>query len=1564
MNRYDMTLDGTENNLIQGLTVENPTGLKATLLSQTGKMQNLFLPYPAKGTLSFPNGRLEDVPIHFEAENGKWFSVRENTARYAAVENPFEKRLPLHSQELILIRNGNAMFMLYTEEVNEASFIRHNYVALPGDLLIGRNEDNDIVYSAPMISGRHAMLHYNGTKWTIYDLDSTNGIYVNGFRVKSMKLDLGDVIDIFGLRIIVGSRFLSINDGNHRVTISPKKARFVDDTNSVMSNVLPEKGGKAENLFSRYPRRRLAFGDTAIDIDSPPMPLGKDGIPLIMRMGSSMIMGSTAALTGNVTMLASSILLPLLSQGYTKEQKEEYEKRRLEKYREYLALKKEEIQEEKEREEYVLRHNYPELSEVLGYVYEKKKLWARTNSDDDFLDIRIGSGNIPLKAKLNAPREHFDMEEDVLKDELAELTDEQVMLENVPIMIRLLENTVLGAQGAPEDVIGFINTVVLQLAILFSYDEVKLVFLMEEKQLADMGYIKYLPHVWDDQRSIRFIATNASEAYQVGEYLQKELEKDLETPRKWDKIRSERPYYIVITLSKKLLDGVEIIKRAIEKEETIGLSLITGFPDVPKECSIILELNKEEEEGFVNNMIYVRELDKEDETFVLDDFDEKEALSSMRVLANTKLRLVSQAYSLPKTFTFLEMFGVGRIEDLNIAERWRSNDPVTSLAVPIGIGTDGAEFMLDLHQKYQGPHGLVAGTTGSGKSEFLLTYVLSLAVNFHPDEVAFLLIDYKGGGLAGAFDDLQNQIHLPHLIGTITNLDGAAINRSLISIQSEVLRRQKIFNDAKSLAGEGTMDIYSYQRLYRSGVVKEPMPHLFIISDEFAELKQQQPDFLDQLVSIARIGRSLGVHLILATQKPAGVVTDQILSNTKFRVCLKVQDRADSMDMLKRPEAAELRETGRFYLQVGNNEYFAMGQSAWSGAEYEPQDEVVKQKDESVQVIDYVGSPILTVKPEVTRNSTGRSQLVSLVKSIMETAKEQGVSPKALWLPMLPDEIPAEEKQELSESPLTTYIGELDDPAKQEQYPLFLDLETCGHILVCGEPGSGKTSFVEALLYSLVKKTTPEQFQFYTLDYSSRLLKVFRNLPHCGAVLEEDDAEQSPELFRLINEIIQERKKLFSRLEVSSFSDAIKREPLPFILVIIDNVAGFLQTKAGQKQYDLLQYYLKNSANYGVAYLFTISHVNEINMRTRQELKQRIAIQLKDKYDYTDILGVKCSCQPPEKPGRGLFNYNGEALEMQLMRFAPGLEQEERIQRLKAEVEALTLKNQGYRGARKLAKIRTDQEYEEFLAGFAANRLPLGYEVKTSKPVALPLKQFNQLSLYFSEKALAALIFKNLITYAKKENMVVAFLKAAKESCLEELKLPEDARIFESKAEGIGQLAAFLCANAQHRYNLYTQYCEEKQWDPETAIAKQETFSHMRGMFRPILVIFERYSDLVSVTTEVAGYLKQFSSVYVLSRYAQIYLMAGLYSDEPPFLWGNELYKCFNTEKLALLFGEKLNRQSLVKLPYDMERLLVKKPANHFLMSYRGELHHLLMPCGELRQEKVKTDDDSIFEDS
>lgn len=227
---------------------------------------------------------------------------------------------------------------------------------------------------------------------------------------------------------------------------------------------------------------------------------------------------------------------------------------------------------------------------------------------------------------------------------------------------------------------------------------------------------------------------------------------------------------------------------------------------------------------------------------------------------------------------------------------------------------------MDLHDKAHGPHGLVAGTTGSGKSEILQTYILSMALLFHPYEVSFVIIDFKGGGMVNQFKDL------PHLVGAITNIDGKEIDRSLKSIKAELNKRQRLFAQAE------VNHIDKYIKKYKAGEVSEPLPHLILIVDEFAELKAEQPEFMKELISAARIGRSLGVHLILATQKPSGQVDDQIWSNSRFKLCLKVQDQQDSNEVLKSPLAAEIKEPGRAYLQVGNNEIFELFQSAYSGA--------------------------------------------------------------------------------------------------------------------------------------------------------------------------------------------------------------------------------------------------------------------------------------------------------------------------------------------------------------------------------------------------------------------------------------------------------------------------------------------------------------------------------------------------------------------------------------------------------------------------------------------------------
>ena len=298
----------------------------------------------------------------------------------------------------------------------------------------------------------------------------------------------------------------------------------------------------------------------------------------------------------------------------------------------------------------------------------------------------------------------------------------------------------------------------------------------------------------------------------------------------------------------------------------------------------------------------------------------------------------------------------------------------------VGFRSGNAPCYLDIHERYHGPHGLVAGTTGSGKSETLQTYILSLAVNFSPEDVGFFIIDYKGGGMANLFDGL------PHMIGSISNLSGNQVKRAMVSIQAENRRRQRIF------AEYGVNNINGYTALYKNGDTSEPIPHLFIIIDEFAELKREEPEFMKELISVAQVGRSLGVHLILSTQRPSGTVDENIWANSKFRLCLRVQDRQDSMDMLHRPEAAYLTQAGRCYLQVGNDEIFELFQSGWSGATYDEElgggSLLIAQMLSATGKVDLAGNHAKLKRKEEIK----RRWVMRLVELLHRTEAETGIS--------------------------------------------------------------------------------------------------------------------------------------------------------------------------------------------------------------------------------------------------------------------------------------------------------------------------------------------------------------------------------------------------------------------------------------------------------------------------------------------------------------------------------------------------------------------------------------------
>lgn len=1532
--------------------------VQLTLFNQ-GKMDMMWLPAgEPKGKYTFD--AYEAANFYIIAKAGEWIVECKDESYILEPSGEKTTEKIIEDRQLINMYNANNALGLYVEDVVDNSDIFTSYlIPNANEITIGHRPENDIFIDNEMVSRNHAVLRKEGNIWAIHDLGSTNGTYVNGARIEKAQLSCGDSIYIIGARIIWGIDFFAISIDPTKLIVNDlkiKKIRAISKTDSY-SNYK----GKKETLFNRLPRQRQALKADPIEIDAPPMSMKGNGMPLILRMGSSMVMGTTAMMAGRYTMLLTSMVFPFLSHKYTDKERKEYEEKRHTLYREYLERKQREISTEKAIEETALRINYPDLNETVLVPADGKRLWERKKKDDDFLNVRIGEGDTKLIAKVTFSNNQDLMEEDDLEEEMRELGQQEVLLHNVPIRLSLIDDFVCGVYGNSDIITVFIRNLITQIVTYHSYDEVKLVLLSNESQLECLDFIRYLPHTWNDDRSMRFIASNVSEACKISEMLQESVDENIGTDI--DKVLKTNPYYIIIALDKKCLDAMESVKTVMQEDKSCGISVIAAFSDysnLPKECSKIIQLSDGQEHKLIN----INDIDEDEQLFGLDKCDSKQLNNAISIISNVKLKNLAQTYTLPKTITVLEMFNVGKIEHLNIENRWANNNPVQSLKTPIGVGADGSTFMLDLHQKFQGPHGLVAGTTGSGKSEFLLTYILSLAINYHPDEVAFVLIDYKGGGLAGAFDDPERGIHLPHLVGTITNLDGSTIQRSLIAIQSELLRRQRVFNEAKSATGEGTMDIYTYQKLYRSHKVDHPMPHLFIISDEFAELKKQEPEFMDKLISAARIGRSLGIHLILATQKPSGIVNDQILSNTKFRVCLKVQDKADSNDLLKRPDAAELKDTGRFYLQVGYNEFFALGQSAWSGADYIPQDEVVVQRDESIQIIDAIGQSVVEAKKKIVKGKKENSQLVSIVKYISDIASNNGIESRQIWKPALPSCLPYDYCRELYGGnkkgySLNAMLGMFDDPENQDQYPMCLNISNGNHVLIIGNQGCGKTTFLQTMLFDLVSNYSPEQLNFYLIDCSNHSLRVFKDAPHCGAWVTEDQGGEIRRVFELITDLISERKKLFMNEGVSDYDMYIKKKQLPLVMVIIDSAGGMRTAEGGEEFFTSIAEKMAAASGLGIKFIITACQMNELYSKTKQAISERIALERKDKYDYTDVLNIRCNYTPAKNPGRGLAVYNERPLEFQTCRVLFEDDGQDDIGYFKQKVDAICEKYIECKPARRLPSFDKEQSYQEFSSMFEKGRIPLGYSLITMKPVALPIKQFAMLSVYLGNHQGTRKIFNNFICAADKNDMRVYIVKRRERSCFNESDFEDNVSFINCEKESMSSFLLDIAEEMKGRIAVLQKYTRAHGLKASSTDIYKDTYDYMKTAVEPVLVIFEKFTDVYYALGDGQND-ELLAKIFEISRNIGIYHIGGFYPSDSI----NMAYECsnkFNPDNLNMYLGGRYDKQPLERLPIEYTRMNTEMTFNAGITLYNDMFYPIFVPCGKAEEEYIPEDDRNIF---
>lgn len=1325
--------------------------------------------------------------------------------------------------------------------------------------------------------------------------------------------------------------------------------------------------------YSRSPRLIHNIEHEEIEILPPPIIGGKPEIswvstllPVIATLSVAVLvtvlMSNTMMLIYTLPMTVVGLIVSIVNYRNQVTKFNATVSARQENYISYIAETETYIQEKQKQQLFSLNTTNPATAECFDIVDNMNpNLWERRPTDEDFLSVRVGHGKVSSCVQLLIPRDELSLEKDDLRDLPKELYRQYNLIDNAPINVDILRSGVSGIVGLKTSRLQLIKNVIVQLTTHYCYTDLRMVCIYNKSDEIELRWVRELPHFMDEDRKKVFVASSIGDA----EILLKDFSDILEqraqslSLRKPENGQVTTPYYLFLILEPSFVDEGAAINKYILRSPGLSVGTIIAadeISDLPKECNEIIEVESGKGRVFCKDRAAIST------GFLIDDVSGK----SFTIFAKTIRKMICEEevklFTLPKSVTFLEMYGVEKAAELEPLKRWKKNDPISSLAVPIGIGADGEPFYLDLHEKSHGPHGLVAGTTGSGKSEFLLSYILSLAVNFHPDEVAFVLIDYKGGGLAGAFDDPERGLHLPHLLATITNLDGSTIQRSLVSIESELARRQRIFNDAKSLSEESTLDIYKYQKLYREKRVNKPLPHLFIISDEFAELKQQQPEFMDKLISIARIGRSLGVHLILSTQKPGGVVNDQILSNTKFKVCLKVQDRNDSMEVLGRSEAAEIKETGRFYLQVGYDEWFAMGQSAWSGAPYK--DEVIEEKLKKSRFRGSLGRAEEKESSSSLKKPVLGTELLNIVKLLSDTANNEGIPKRSLWEPELQTCIPIESLN-TGTCANNVVIGMMDDPENQKQFPLVIDLAQSNHILIVGGSGSGKTQLCQALILHMAEKLSPVQFNFYVLDFSSHLMRLMKGMPHCGAVLTEDDAPKIKSFFEIINSIVSERKKLFLELEVDNYESACAVREIPLILVVIDNLSGLNATKEGSEFVYKLPDYLKNSAKYGVIYLITSSYLNDVSTRIRQGAGTLIALSLKDKYDYAEFLHCPVEYLPPKIPGRALYNWNGRPLEMQLVSFEAELESKARVQMMKEKILNLTEMYSGGRTARRLPVYSETATYEEFADQFKLGRIPIGYLKTDSRSVALPLKQFSMLSIYYGNPKCSLPITENILYAIKREAAKLWIVKAKDGSLFDgECKkginpdLYKDAVLLEADNGSVTSLWRALSAELKDRKEVFDKYCQEKGIDPNRDDVHKLAFRHLYETTKPVFVLFESLADFCLANDSVG--VMVYNQLFQIAKKRNFYFIGIINPDDNETLAENSLFRRFNPDDNIIMFGGQTNKQTLFTLPAEVSSKEIR-PFNECMMIYQNGYYPLLMPCGEIEKEQPDDDDENIF---
>ncbi len=864
-----------------------------------------------------------------------------------------------------------------------------------------------------------------------------------------------------------------------------------------------------------------------------------------------------------------------------------------------------------------------------------RQLWERRRRDADYLVLRIGIADQPSIIEVQDADRGGEFRDAVRWN-----------VPGLPAGFALADRGVVGLAGPPERIRPLAGWLLAQIAVLHSPHAVRIVVLTDPDRSADWDWLRWLPQLRSPFGPTLLIGNDPETVgYRLAE-LTGTLSRRQEAAKSpmGRAVFTEPDLVVLVDGARRMRDlpGLTQLLTQGPAMRIFGICVDRELRMLPKEATSVVVDDGEH--------LTLRQDGLPEFPGIRPDLCEPEFFELVaRSLAPLRDATVDEGGVLPDQVRLTELLDLAAPDADLVAARWLAQ-PSSTLA-SIGMGYDGP-LSVDLVQ--DGPHALIAGTTGSGKSELLQTLVASLAAANRPDELTFLLVDYKGGS---AFRDC---VHLPHTLGMVTDLDGHLVNRVLDSLGAELRRRERL------LAEYGAKDQPDYLSRRRLEPALPALPRLVLIVDEFATLVREVPEFIPGMVSLAQRGRSLGIHLVLATQRPAGVVTLDIKANTNLRIALRVLDPTESKDVIDTAEAALIPTNlpGRALVRLSHRSVAAF-QAAYTGAPYFQQDAPVTPAAAAELPWLRLGRPadLPQPAPAADESAPGRAEtdLSVLVQAMRRAAEDLKIEPQPRpWLAPLPERITLAELPEAATAVVSdaradlppVAIGLEDLPALQQQRPVPLDLYSFTHLAIIGTARSGRTQALRTVAGAMAGRYSTAEVHMYGIDAAGGGLSVLEALPHTGAVVGRNDMERLDRLLTRLTGELTRRQELLAEHHANNLTElraALPPGPRPgHLFLFVDGWESLYDTIGEHENGRLLDELfrlLREGAAAGLHVLLAGDRALA-GGKVGNLIEQRLMLRMSDRNDFM-LIGLKANGLPARlAPGRGWRS--GQLTEMQL----------------------------------------------------------------------------------------------------------------------------------------------------------------------------------------------------------------------------------------------------------------------------------------------------------------------------